>query len=168
VNPIHGVLVMSLMAGAVSVQAQQNAMEVVPPPDEHSKTHSTVVFHLSKPATTYAANCAGCHGPSGRSTIEMPTLAGRIGYFARSPGGRAYLAQVPGVAMSAVRDDDLAQMLNWLLRTYSAAQLPVAFKDYTGAEVAELRKVAIIPWVRRNEVIQALVAAGKIPSAVLN
>jgi hypothetical protein len=92
-------------------------------------------------------------------------LVNRIGYFARIPDGRAYLAQVPGVAMSAVSDDDLAQMLNWLLKTYSAAQLPPGFKEYTGAEVSELRRNPIIPSVRRNEVVQALVAAGQIPSS---
>ena len=120
---------------------------------------------LSKPAATYAANCAGCHGHSGRSVSEIPTLVNRIGYFVRIPEGRAYLVQVPGVAMSAVRDEDLAEMLNWLLNTYSAAQLPGDFKAYTGTEVLELRSVPIIPWVRRKELIQALLAAGQIPSA---
>ena len=89
----------------------------------------------------------------------------RIGYFARIPEGRAYLVQVPNVAMSAIRDEDLAQMLNWLLTTYSAAQLPQDFTPYTGAEVGELRKERIIPWVRRKELIKALLAAGQIPSA---
>jgi len=153
------------LAGAVGAQAQQYAMQGVPPPDDYARTHSTAVLHLSKPATTYAANCAGCHGHSGRSVSEIPTLVDRVGYFARIPDGRAYLAQVPNVAMSAIGDDDLAEMLNWLLKTYSAAELPPDFKDYTGTEVAQLRKVSIIPRIRRNEVIQALYAAGQIPSA---
>ena len=136
-----------------------------PPPDEQAKTHSTAVRHLSKPATTYAANCAGCHGHSGRSVGEIPTLVDRIGYFARIPEGRAYLVQVPNVAMSAIRDEDLAEMLNWLLYTYSGRQLPGDFRAYTGAEVSELRKARIIPWVRRKELIQALLAAGQIPSS---
>lgn len=140
-------------------------MEVVAPPDWHAKTHATDVRHLSKPATTYAANCAGCHGPSGRSVSEIPTLVNRIGYFARIPDGRAYLVQVPGVAMSAVGDEDLAEMLNWLLNTYSAAQLPKDFQAYTPAEVGELRKVTVIPWVRRGELIQRMLAGGQIPSA---
>jgi mono/diheme cytochrome c family protein len=155
----------SLSLGALGAGAQQSAMEAVAPPDEHSKTHSTAVYRLSKPATTYAAHCAGCHGPSGRSAAEMPVLVGRIGYFARIPDGRAYLAQVPGVAMSAISDEDLAQMLNWLLKTYSAAELPAGFKDYTGAEVAKLRRIPNNPWVRRSEVVQALLAAGQIPAS---
>jgi mono/diheme cytochrome c family protein len=158
------IAVCMLVAGN-ELRAQPHAMELVPPPDEHARTHSTAVRHLSKPATTYAANCSGCHGQSGRSVGEIPTLVDRIGYFARIPQGRAYLVQVPNVAMSAIRDEDLAEMLNWLLETYSGAQLPSDFQAYTGAEVTELRKVRIVPWVRRKELVQALLAAGQIPSA---
>jgi mono/diheme cytochrome c family protein len=164
VKAICSAIAMSMLAAGTQLHAQQYAMELVPPPDEHAKTHSTAVRHLSRPATTYAANCAGCHGHSGRSVVEIPTLVNRIGYFARISEGRAYLVQVPNVAMSAVRDEDLAEMLNWLLNAYSAAQLPSDFRPYTGAEVTELRKVRIIPWSRRKELIQALVAAGQIPS----
>jgi mono/diheme cytochrome c family protein len=158
-------IVVSLLAGSANIHAQQYAMDIVPPPDDHAKSHTTAVRHLSKPAATYAANCAGCHGHSGRTVSEIPTLVDRIGYFVRIPEGRAYLVQVPGVAMSAVRDEDLAEMLNWLLNTYSAAQLPGDFKAYTGAEVMELRAFPNIPWVRRKELIRALLAAGQIPSA---
>ncbi len=161
---ICGAIAVSMLAAGTHLYAQQYAMEFVPPPDEHAKTHSTAVRHLSRPATIYAVNCAGCHGHSGRSVSEIRTLVNRIGYFARIPEGRAYLVQVPNVAMSAVRDGDLAEMLNWLLNTYSAAQLPSNFRAYTGAEVAELREVRIIPWSRRKELIQALLAAGQIPS----
>ena len=159
-----GAIAVSLFM-STHVPAQQSAMELVPPPDEHARTHSTAVRHLSKPATTYAANCAGCHGQSGRSVGEIPTLVNRIGYFARIPEGRAYLVQVPNVAMSAIRDEDLAEMLNWLLETYSAAQLPSDFRAYTGAEVGELRKVRIVPWSRRKELVETLLAAKQIPSA---
>ena len=123
--------------------------------------------HFSKPAAAYAANCAGCHGTTGRSASDMPTLVDRIGYFVRVPDGRAYLAQVPGIAMSLLHDDELAQMLNWLLKTYSAGQLPADFQEYTGAEIAQLRKTRIDPWVRRPQVIQALLAAGQIPCAAV-
>jgi mono/diheme cytochrome c family protein len=163
---IYRAIMLSLsVAASAPARAPPHDMELVAPPDEQAKTHSTAVRHLSKPATTYAANCAGCHGHSGRSVGEIPTLVDRIGYFARIPEGRAYLVQVPNVAMSAIRDEDLAEMLNWLLYTYSGQQLPGDFRAYTAAEVSELRKARIIPWVRRKELIQALLAAGQIPSS---
>jgi mono/diheme cytochrome c family protein len=123
------------------------------------------IRHLSRPAALYASNCAGCHGHTGRSVSEIPTLVDRVGYFARIPEGRAYLAEVPNVAMSALDDADLAAMLSWLLRTYSAAQLPADFRDYTAAEVAAYRQQRIIPWQRRQELVHQLLAAGAIPSA---
>lgn len=121
--------------------------------------------HLSRPAILYASNCAGCHGHTGRSVSEIPTLVDRIGYFARIPEGRAYLAEVPNVAMSALSDEDLALMLSWLLRTYSADQLPADFRDYSAAEVGAYRQQRIVPWVRRQELVRQLLAAGALPSA---
>ena len=123
------------------------------------------VPHLSRLAVLYASSCAGCHGAGGRSVSEIPTLVDRIGYFARLPAGRAYLAEVPNVAMSALSDEDLAAMLSWLLRTYSADQLPADFRDYTAAEVGAYRQQRIVPWVRRQELVRQLVAAGQLPSA---
>jgi mono/diheme cytochrome c family protein len=120
---------------------------------------------LSRPAILYASNCAGCHGHTGRSVSEIPTLVDRIGYFARIPAGRAYLAEVPNVAMSALGDEDLAVMLSWLLRTYSADQLPADFRDYTAAEVGAYRQQRIVPWVRRQELVRQLVSEGQLPSA---
>ncbi len=136
----------------------------VTPVSAQTRTH---VVHFSKSATLYALNCAACHGHSGRSSAEFPTLVNRIGYYARSAEGRAYIAQVPGVAMSAISDADLAAMLNWLLKLYSAKQLPADFKDYTGAEVAVLRQVSITPRIRRKELIESMLAAGLIPSATV-
>ena len=148
-------VIAALFASALAVVAPLRAQPDAP----------AGVRHLSKAAVLYASNCAGCHGHTGQSVSEMPTLVDRIGYFARIPAGRAYLAEVPNVAMSALDDEDLAMMLSWLLRTYSAAQLPADFRDYTSAEVAAYRKARIIPWRRRQELIAQLLAAGQLPSA---
>jgi hypothetical protein len=91
-------------------------------------------------------------------------LAGGAALAAAAP---ARAADVPNVAMSALDDADLATMLSWLLRTYSAAQLPADFRDYTAAEVAGYRQQRIIPWERRQEVVRQLLAAGAIASAAV-
>ena len=134
-------------------------------PDVVTRRSGLRVAPMPRAAQTYASNCQGCHGESGRSVAEIPVLAGRVGYFARIPQGRRYLAQVPNVALNPSSDADIAEMLNWLLRSFSRAQLPADFKPYTASEVGELRQARIDVVRTRQRVIEALVAAGQIPSA---
>jgi mono/diheme cytochrome c family protein len=119
---------------------------------------------MARPARIYAENCQGCHGPAGVSVTEIPTLAGRIGYFARIPEGRRYLMQVPNVALNPSSDEDIANMMNWLLKAVSRAQLPDDFKPYSGEEVAQLRRARIDVAADRRRVIEQLVAAKQLPS----
>jgi hypothetical protein len=95
---------------------------------------------------------------------EIPTLKGRVGYFARIPEGRRYLVQVPNVALNPSSDEDIAAMMNWLLATYSRDELPADFAPYSAAEVAQLRKARIDVAADRRRVIAALVAANQLPS----
>jgi mono/diheme cytochrome c family protein len=134
-------------------------------PDVVTRGSGLTLAPMPRPAQLYATNCQGCHGESGSSAAEIPMLAGRVGYFTRIPEGRRYLVQVPNVALNANSDADIAAVLNWLLATYSRAQLPADFKPYTASEVAELRRARIDVAASRRRVIDALVAAGQIPSA---
>jgi len=111
---------------------------------------------VTREMENFARNCQGCHGDSGVSVNEVPTLANRIGYFTRAKEGREYLVQVPNVALSTIHDQELAEMLNWMLKRFGADQMPADFKPYTGDEVGVLRKVRIIPTVRRAEVVKLL------------
>ena len=134
-------------------------------PDVVTRRSGLKLAPMPRAAQVYATNCQGCHGELGSSAAEMPTLAGRVGYFTRIPEGRRYLVQVPNVALNANSDVDIAAVLNWLLATYSRAQLPPDFKPYTASEVGELRQARIDVADTRRRVIDALVAAGQIPSA---
>jgi len=134
-------------------------------PDVVTRRSGLRLTPMSRPAQTYATNCQGCHGELGTSASEIPPLAGRVGYFARVPAGRRYLVQVPNVALNPSSDEDIADVLNWLLRTYSRAQLPVDFAPYTAAEVAGLRQARIDVSAVRARVVDELVAAKQIPSA---
>jgi hypothetical protein len=119
---------------------------------------------VSREMENFARNCQGCHGDTGVSVKEIPTLLNRVGYFTRAEEGRAYLVQVPNVALSTIHDQELADMLNWMVTKFDAAQLPPDFKPYTGEEVGVLRKVRIIPTVRRAEVVKLLVDRKLVPS----
>jgi mono/diheme cytochrome c family protein len=134
-------------------------------PDAVTRRSGLRLVSMSRPAQTYATNCQGCHGELGRSVSEIPALAGRVGYFARVPAGRRYLVQVPNVALNPSSDGDIAAVLNWLLETYSRAELPADFAPYTAAEVGELRQARIDVNATRARVVAELLAAKQIPSA---
>lgn len=92
--------------------------------------------------TAYMLGCQGCHLEDGRGFPQrgVPALNGFVGNFLKVPGGREYLVRVPGAAQSELSDERLADVLNWMLRTFSPAQLPAHFTPYTAAEVGRLRK----------------------------
>ncbi len=92
------------------------------------------------PQTLYTLNCWGCHRPNAEGIPgTVPRLAGSMGYFLHIPEGRAYLVEVPGVASSPLTDAEVAEVVNWLLVTFSKDQLPKDFVPYTAAEVAKHR-----------------------------
>lgn len=147
--------------------AQTTARPAVPAPTAAATRAAGATGRLRPlPATAalFAAHCSGCHGAQGRSVGEIPTLAGRIGYFTRLPAGRAYLVQVPGVALSTISDAEVADVLNWVLRSYSREQLAADFVPYGRDEVAALRRERINPWAVRAQVVRALADSGLIPS----
>lgn len=88
----------------------------------------------------YQLHCQGCHTADGSGTMGVPALKAQAGEFLRVPGGREYLVQVPGAALSALNDARLAAVLNWLLLRFSAASLAASFQPYEAAEVGRLRR----------------------------
>jgi len=85
----------------------------------------------------YQLHCSGCHGADGRgieaSTPPLTDLADLLGL----PGGREYLARVPGVAQAPLESAALAKLLNWTLREFSS---PRDFRPYVEAEIDVFRK----------------------------
>ena len=94
------------------------------------------------PETNFVLHCQGCHGADGVGGVpdEVPPLAGSVGYFVRVPGGREYLAQVPGAANAPVSNAELAALLNFMLRQYSAAEAGDDFEPYTAQEITRIRR----------------------------
>lgn len=88
----------------------------------------------------YTLHCQGCHLADATGLQnEVPRIKDFVAYFLHSPAGRDFLIQVPGVATSSLADDQLAELMNWLVVTYSKAQLPRSFEPYSVTEVAALR-----------------------------
>jgi mono/diheme cytochrome c family protein len=91
----------------------------------------------------WVLNCMGCHTATGGSIPgKVPPLAGSLGYFEHLPAGREYVMRVPGASNSALSDQELADVLNWLLTTKNRDALPHDFKPYTAAEITAHRRPA--------------------------
>ncbi len=90
--------------------------------------------------TNYMIHCQGCHLPEAVGFVgKVPRMKDFVGYFLHSREGREFVIRVPGVATASLPDDELTEMMNWLLLTYSAEQLPRPFEPFSTEEVAVLR-----------------------------
>ena len=115
-------------------------------------------------AAIFAEHCASCHDATGAGIAGFGSpLAGPAAERLKAPGGRAYLAQVvvhgiAGVfelqgqrqfaampAAAALTDEQLAAVLNHVLRLQNAQALPPDFTPFTAAEIAAARGVSRTP-----------------------
>jgi len=88
------------------------------------------------PEEAYQLHCSGCHGPDGAGRASfVPSLRGLVDVL-ETPGGRAYLARVPGVAQAPLESAALAELLNWVLRELSDER---AFEPYEAYELEKWR-----------------------------
>ncbi len=95
----------------------------------------------ASPVELYTLNCWGCHQPHAEGIPgTVPRLAHSMGYFLAIPEGRAYLVQVPGVANSPLNNEQIVQVLNWLLTTFNKDEVPKDFKPYSAEEIRKWRR----------------------------
>ncbi len=96
--------------------------------------------HGYEPRANYMLNCMGCHVEDGSGASgKVPSLRNTLVPFALSPPGRRYLVQVPGTSQSMLSDTEIAELLNWMMRSLSDLSLPPGTKDFTAAEVTSYR-----------------------------
>ncbi len=109
--------------------------------------------------------CMGCHGTAAQGVPgKVPALAGTLGRFMRSAAGRDYVLRVPGAANSALSDAQLAAVLNWVARTYDAAELSSRTPPFTAAEVTRVRRSPLASvQATRSAVVKSLEAAAAPP-----
>ena len=93
----------------------------------------------------YILNCQGCHLPDGSgSEGNVPKMNDFAGYFLHVPGGREFLVQVPGAAGAPISDQELADVMNWMLLNFSKNELPDPFVPYSAEEIGKLRKAPLL------------------------
>lgn len=91
--------------------------------------------------TLFRLYCSGCHQTDGSGSPEfgVPSMRGTLGYFPRTPAGRAFLVQAPGARNAHVTDAELAALTNWALGEFSSQTMPADFQPYTADEVRRWR-----------------------------
>jgi hypothetical protein len=105
----------------------------------------SVVANAYQPQVNYQLHCMGCHTPTGGGEPgHVPSIRKTLVPFSARPDGRRFLVQVPGAAQSRLSNGELADLLNWMIRTLS--DLPVAqdFRPYTESEVAAARREPLL------------------------
>jgi len=126
--------------------------------------HSHAAHALDRVQSTYLMKCGGCHGVEGRSdNTFIPVLRDNVGIYLCSAEGRAYVARVPNVSMSLIRDDALlAQVLNFVIFRLGGASTPANAQPFTAAEIHTLRQKPLSPTdlepVRAGVIQRALAA----------
>ena len=103
-------------------------------------TAGAVEINEQRAQFNYQMFCQGCHTPDGVGAVTVPRMKDHVGYFLETPRGREYLVRVPGSATSALSDDQLAEVLNWILVEFAGDSLSPDYVAYTPDEVGRMRR----------------------------
>jgi hypothetical protein len=117
----------------------------------------TGLAHAESAPINYMLHCQGCHLADGSGKPgSVPSLVDSIGRFVRVPGGREYLVRVPGSSQSPLSDEDLARVLNYMIRSFGPADVASDFQPFDAEEVARVRRP---PLSETESVRRALLSA---------
>jgi len=145
VLPLAAVLATALMAGAMQARSIPDPRQRPAPGNEAPQIPIAKAGYT--PATNWQLQCVGCHLPNGEGSRrgDTPKMKDFVGHFLKVEGGREFLVRVPGAAQSALSDQQLAELLNWLLRENGMAgrSMPEHYTPYTGKEIAAIRRNTI-------------------------
>lgn len=119
--------VAAVLAASVAAGASETTMRGVPNPKQAR--------------IDYMLKCQGCHRPDGGGDDRSnPPMKHVVAQFLSVPGGREFLARVPGVSTVDLDNVRLANLVNWTLYTFDAAHMPADFRPYTPEEIGQLRR----------------------------
>ena len=105
----------------------------------------------------YQMFCQGCHTPDGTGGKSVPKIKDHIGYFLQNQVAREYLVRVPGSANSSLNDEQLAEVLNWMILELGGKSVPTKMKYFTTKEVGNLRQAPLFEVVEyREKLVQQL------------
>ncbi len=92
------------------------------------------------PEVNFELQCMGCHQRDGSGQPgRVPSFRRTLVPLSDLPQGREFLIRVPGVAQAPLSDEDIAALLNWMVRHMSDVSIKPGFKDYSAGEIHRLR-----------------------------
>jgi len=145
-------------AAALLASLLQLSSAVADVPAPNSSPDIPAINHT---VSNYLQSCGGCHGIQGRSAIGLvPQLRDRVGWFLCTSEGRDFIVQLPDVAFAGVSDQELADILNFMMFDLGGASTPKSAKPYSASEVKQLRENSTLRTglrARRQAVVTALV-----------
>ena len=118
-------------------------------------------FNEHRAKFNYQMFCQGCHTPTGEGHKSVPQLKGFLGHFLATQQGREYLIRVPGSANSVLNDENLAEVLNWMLITFAEDSIPENWNHLQAKEVSHHRKDPLLEVVDyRKQLVKTLAIKG--------
>jgi cytochrome c553 len=116
------------------------------------------------PKNNFILKCVGCHGPDGTGSEKggIPDFNGFVGAFSYLPEGRLYLMHVPGVVGSGLNDQEIADVMNYLMHEWGGESMDSGYQPFTEHEVQTLRAKPLKDVVDyRRTVVEKLTADGR-------
>jgi mono/diheme cytochrome c family protein len=133
----------------------------------YAASHHARASHPARanPAQDYVLNCMGCHGTEAQGIPgKVPPLANALSLFMRTAQGRNYVLRVPGAANSALSDEQLAAVLNWVALRYDSSAPAIQPVPFTSTEVAAVRHQPLLSVLAsRSAVVHDLATTGPSP-----
>lgn len=114
---------------------------------------SHVELNTDRAKFNYQMFCQGCHTPDGTGGKSVPKIKSFIGYFLQKQLAREYLVRVPGSANSPLNNEQLAEVLNWMILEFGGESVPKNMQYYTTNEVAKLRQKPLFEVVEYRDML---------------
>ena len=106
----------------------------------------------------YILHCSGCHTLNGRGTVRggIPAFPDSIEHIAGLDNGRTYMVHVPGVVSNDMSDEQIADVLNYILDQWGGGGNHFSAEEVTRRRARDIGDVVAY----RRMVVEELRAGG--------
>lgn len=115
------------------------------------------------PRTNFILRCVGCHGMDGSGSEKggIPDFRNYVGAFSRDDAGRTYVMHVPGVVNANLTNAEIADVMNYVMKTFGGTSLPDDYHPFDRVEVDQRRANPVKDIVgMRREIAASLAEQG--------